>query len=278
MALNLNSWLKIIHPEAIDRIGSIAHVLLDFDGTISVLRQGWEKVMLELMLMSICGESPPNPTIKNEVIDYIDQSTGILTIRQMEWLVEAVKRHRLAGEPLSARQYKARYLDMLMVYVRKRIADVADHRIPADDMMIKGAGDFVSAFWKRGATLYLASGSDHPDVVNEVRVLGLTKYMNGGIYGALDASEANDKERIIQRILDENRLTGNQLLVIGDGPVEIRVASQRQALTLGIASDEVLREGWNLRKADRVVKAGCDFLVSDFSHAEQLLNFLLPKI
>lgn len=276
MASYPNSWLKIIHPEVVDRLGLIQHVLLDFDGTISVLRQGWEKVMVDLMLASICGESLPDSAIKDEVIDYIDQSTGILTIRQMEWLVEAVKRHGLVERPMSARQYKSRYLDMLMVYVRERIADVAEHRIAAENMMIMGAGIFISSLWNRGMTLYVASGSDHPDVVNEVRVLGLAQYFNGGIYGALDVSEANDKERIIQRILDENRLMGNQLLVIGDGPVEIRVANQRDALTLGIASDEVARQGWNQRKADRVVKAGCDFLISDFSHTEELITCLFP--
>ena len=97
MAIYPNSWLKVIHPQAIDRLGNIQHVLFDFDGTISVLRQGWEKVMIDLMVTSICCESPPDPEIKAEVIEYIDQSTGILTIRQMEWLVQTVGRHALAG-------------------------------------------------------------------------------------------------------------------------------------------------------------------------------------
>jgi hypothetical protein len=45
-------------------------------------------------------------------------------------------------------------------------------------------------------------------------------------------------------------------------------------LTLGVASNEVMRMGWNPRKVERLINAGADLLVADFSQSAQLLEFL----
>jgi phosphoglycolate phosphatase-like HAD superfamily hydrolase len=37
----------------------------------------------------------------------------------------------------------------------------------------------------RGVTLYLASGTDHQDVVKEAEALGVAHFFKGGIYGAM---------------------------------------------------------------------------------------------
>ena len=50
------------------------------------------------------------------------------------------------------------------------------------------------------------------------------------------------RNRIVQRILDEHHLFGDELLVVGDGPVEIREARGRGAIALGVASNEVARQ------------------------------------
>ena len=119
-------------------------------------------------------------------------------------------------------------------------------------------------------------------MVHEAQVLGVAGYFNGGIYGALDKGaldeiEAHSKERIIQRILDENGLSGAELLVVGDGPVEIREARARGAIALGVASDEVNRQGWNPHKLKRLESAGADLLIADFRQPERLIDFLLIK-
>lgn len=267
-------WLKIHDSQVESRLGDIHHALFDFDGTLSVMREGWENVMQPVMEESICGSTPITPEIENEVREYIDRSTGILTIKQMEWLAEAVLRHGLVGKPLTAGEYKAIYLQRLMVSVKQRIARVRNGTVPREEMMMAGAGQFVRGLVARGITLYLASGTDHADVVNEAQTLGVAEFFNGGIYGALDASEANGKERIIQRILDEHQLSGNELIVVGDGPVEIREAKSRGALSLGVATDEIHRCGWNEHKVQRLTHAGVDLLIPDFSHSDALLGLL----
>jgi phosphoglycolate phosphatase-like HAD superfamily hydrolase len=277
MMTNTNPFLKILHPEVQARLGKIRHALFDFDGTLSVLREGWETVMVPVMIEAICGQSPATAEIELEVREYVEQSTGILTILQMEWLVEAVRKHGLAGLPLTAAAYKARYLERLMVGVRERILQVETGACQADDRTLSGARNFLAGLQERGAQLYLISGTDHADVQREADVLGLAEYFDGRIYGALDEHEAHSKETIVQRILDEHHLFGDELLVVGDGPVEIRAARGRGAIALGVASNEVAREGWNEHKVTRLSMAGADLLIPDFSQAEKLFSLLYPR-
>ena len=267
-------WLKELTPGLDKRLGNTRHALFDFDGTLSVMREGWEGVMLPVMLESICGDRKVLPEVEDEVRDYIDSSTGILTIQQMEWLSTAVKRYGYVREPLSASQYKAIYLDRLMVRVRERIHMVQNGQINPEKMILAGGKQFVEDLWNQGVTLYLASGTDHQNMVSEATVLHLAQYFNERVYGALDQNAENGKERVIQRILDENNLAGNELLVVGDGPVEIREAKLRGAITLGVASNEIARSGWNPQKIQRLTNAGVDLMVPDFSHHSELASLL----
>jgi phosphoglycolate phosphatase-like HAD superfamily hydrolase len=278
-----DEYLRIVDPAAPARLGRVRHVLFDFDGTISVLREGWERVMAPLMVEMICEGGSPAPEIEREVADYVDYSTGIVTIEQMEWLAEAVRRHGIARRPLSAAEYKQIYIERLMVGVQRRLDRLnPDPTAPQElsglqsQMMVAGARSFLEALVARGLRLYVASGTDHPYMLNEARALGVAGLFEGGLYGAIDEDEAHRKERIIERILDEHDLHGDELLVVGDGPVEIREAVSRQALALGVASDEVARSGWNPAKVTRLARAGAHFLVPDLSGGEELAAWLIP--
>jgi phosphoglycolate phosphatase-like HAD superfamily hydrolase len=262
-------WLEVVHPEA--RLGKVRHALFDFDGTISVIRQGWEAIMIPLMVEMICDGQPAPPGLQAEVADYVDRSTGILTILQMQWLAEAVRRYGLARQPKTAREYKQIYNERLLHPVRQRLAQVDGGQSVDDTLMIAGVRAFLQGLHDRGVDLYLASGTDHVYVEEEAAALGVTALFGEHIYGAQDDTEAYTKERIIQRILDEHDLKGEELLVVGDGPVEIRNAKSRDALALGVAADEVRRQGLAPRKRERLLDAGADLIVTDFLHSDELL-------
>lgn len=269
-------WIEVRNPQAV--LGHVRHALLDFDGTISVIRQGWEQVMIPLMIEMICDGHPPPPGLAEEVAAYVDRSTGILTIKQMRWLEEAVRRYGLARHPLTARQYKAIYNERLLEPVRQRLATLDETGADAREALsIVGAHEFLADLRARGVQLYLASGTDHVYVLEEAAALGITDFFEGEIYGALDDTEAYTKGRIIARILDEHNLHGEELLVVGDGPVEIREAVQRGAIALGVASDEVRRRGLNPRKRERLIQAGADLIVTDFEHHAELAAFLVGR-
>ena len=269
------SWIEILNPRVKARLGHIKYALIDFDGTISVIRQGWEDVMIPLMIEMICDGQLPTKEIEREVREYVDYSTGILTIKQMQWLADAVRRYGIAKNPKSPYEYKRIYNQRLLVRVEERLGKLRRGELNPDDLMIKGARRFLEELRRHKIRMYLASGTDHEYVLKEAEALVIKEYFTGGIYGALDRTEAHTKERIIQRILDENNLRGDNLLVVGDGPVEIRNAKSRDAIALGVATNEVKREGLNPRKRERLINAGADLIVPDFTRSRELVDFLL---
>ncbi|MBN2389863.1 MAG: HAD hydrolase-like protein [Anaerolineae bacterium] len=268
-------WLEVVNPSA--QLRRVRHALFDFDGTISVIRRGWETIMIPMMVEMICDGHRPAPEIEAEVVEYVDRSTGILTIKQMQWLEEAVRRYGFARDPKTAREYKHIYNERLLKPVRERIRQMDGSQAARDTLMIAGARDFLHSLRERDVTLYLASGTDHDYVVEEANALGVRALFGDHVYGARDATEAYTKERIIEHILDHYKMHGSELLVVGDGPVEIRHARERGALALGVAADEEQRRGLNPRKRQRLLDAGADLIVIDFLHHVELCQFLTSE-
>ncbi len=267
--------LEVLNPQV--RTGRVRFALFDYDGTLSVIRRGWEGVMIPLMIESIGGGRPIPAAVQAEVAEYVDHSTGILTIKQMQWLVEAVQRYGWAGEPLSAWEYKRLYNERLTAPIRARLQTLDGSQTERDRLMILGARDFLTALAARGVTLFLASGTDHEYIAAEAELLEISHFFGGRIYGARPHSEADTKEAVIERILSENQLAGEELLVVGDGPVEIRCARQVGAVALGVVADEETRCTPDPRKQARLRAANADLLVTHFSPAATLAELFCGK-
>jgi len=270
------------HP--LPQLSGVRHAVFDHDGTMSTLRQGWEQVMAPMMIRAILGERYRTADetlyqrVAHRVREYIDKSTGIETLVQMEALVEMVTEFGVvpARDILDKSGYKAVYNDALMDVVKGRLAKYRRGELNIDDLTVKGAVGFLRSLRALGITLYLASGTDHEDVHGEAQALGYAELFDGGIYGALDDAHAHSKRRVIQRILAGHGLDGSHLAVFGDGPVELREARRRHGAAIGIASDEVRRYGLNPEKRTRLIEAGAQLLMPDFSQAGSLLALLRP--
>ncbi|MHC4541745.1 MAG: PfkB family carbohydrate kinase, partial [Planctomycetota bacterium] len=171
----------------------IKHAVFDNDGTISTLRQGWEQIMAPVMIKAILGQKYETADetlyhkVRKRVLDYIDQSTGVQTVVQMEVLVEMVQEFGLvpAGEIRDKLGYKQIYNDALMGLVNTRIDKLKRGQLDIDDYTIKGALEFLKALRQKSVKLYLASGTDHEDVVAESEALGYAGLFEGGIHGSV---------------------------------------------------------------------------------------------
>lgn len=264
---------------------SIRHAVFDNDGTISTLRQGWEGIMAPVMIKAILGDRYATADeslyhkVRTRVLDFIDKSTGIQTIVQMEGLVGMVREFGIvpADQILDRFGYKRVYNDALMEMVNERLTKLRRGQLDVTDFTIKGGVEFLQTLRDRGVTLYLASGTDHADVVAEAEALGYARFFNGGIYGAVGDIDSCSKKMVLDRILEEHNLQGPELAVFGDGPVELRESRKRGGLAIGIASDEIRRYGLNLEKRARLIKAGAHVLAPDFSQRAELLELLLPN-
>ncbi len=170
--------------------------------------------------------------------------------------------------------YKAVYNEALMEVVGERIARLESGKRCVEDYVLKGAVEFLTALGERGITLALASGTDQGDVQREAEILGYADLFDGGIYGATGDVSHCSKRMVVERILAEHKAGGDSLLVAGDGPVEIARARKAGGFALGVASDEIERHGWNTAKRARLIRAGADYLVPDWSQHERLLDAL----
>jgi len=265
-------------------VGRIKHMVFDHDGTISVLRQGWENIMEPVMVKAILGRQYESADenlygeVRARVREYICKSTGVQTIVQMEYLVELVREFGVVpdDEVLDKHGYKRIYNDALMKMVNERIARFKSSRLNISDCTVKGAAEFLGTLKEKGVRLYLCSGTDIGDVIAEARILGYADLFDGGIYGAVDDVSKYSKRMVVNDIIAGNDLEGPELVVFGDGPVEMRECRRHGGIAVGIASDEVRRYGLNSEKRTRLIRAGAQIVVPDFSQADELLAFLFP--
>lgn len=276
---------ELCAPEVLEKLGHIRYAVFDHDGTISSLRQGWEEIMEPVMMKSILGDhyetidSATFHKVLEHCKEFIHKTTGIQTIYQMEGLVNLVREFGYVPEDkiLDKFQYKELYNDGLMEMVNKRMAKLASGELGQEDYTLKGAVAFLHELKERGVTMYLASGTDADDVRNEAEMLGYADLFDGGIYGALKDYTKFSKKMIIEKIIRDNNLRGNELAVFGDGPDEIREGRRAGGVSVGITSNEVQRFGHNPAKRPRLVKAGAQLLIPDFSQYKKLVTLLFQE-
>ena len=115
--------------------------MFDHDGTISILREGWETVMEPVMVKAILGNkmgAADKRLIKNvrrRVLEFIDKTTGIQTVLQMEGLVEMVREYNLVpkNEVMDKFGYKKSYNDALIGMVNKRVKKLKNGEVSITD-------------------------------------------------------------------------------------------------------------------------------------------------
>ena len=270
-----NTSIKIIHE--IER-ANIQHALFDFDGTISLVRDGWQTVMVPMMVDILLEETQTDETpeeLEGVVVEFVDNLTGKQTIYQMMQLCEEVEKR--GGIPKQPLEYKDLYTSLLLPTVDERIAKLERGEIEAADLRVPMSLEFLQSLQKRGVKRYLASGTDVEFVRHEAGLLGAASYFDGGIFGALREYQNFSKAMVIQQIFDDFSLTGSELLVVGDGSVEIENAKAVGAIAVGVVSVENNRYQMNADKRGRLLGAGADILIPDFRDGDQLLTYLFDE-
>jgi phosphoglycolate phosphatase-like HAD superfamily hydrolase len=267
--------IEIVNPDT--ERGRFRSVLFDFDGTLSLIREGWPDVMIPMMVEILA--TLPTEESKDElyrvVEEFVMRLNGKQTIYQMiHFCGEIEKRGGRAEEPLV---YKRMYYDRLNERIRGRLEGLRNGAIGREEMLVPGAVGILESLCRRGLTLFLASGTDEPFMKDEVELLGLTDYFRGAIYGALDDYKRFSKKQLIRRMFEEHDLRGPELLAFGDGFVEIENTKEAGGVAVGVASDEVRRHGVNEWKRNRLIGAGADLIIPEFRQHDRLLAHLFGE-
>ncbi len=267
----------IFQPTFAPRPG-ISHVLFDFDGTLSLIRQGWPEVMVPMFTEVL--PALPGETLADRgrlAFEDIMRLNGKQTIYQMMQLAERIReRCGTAEEPL---WYKHEYLRRLDLRIKDRVEGLRQGTIQADDLLVHGARRLLENLKERGLPVYLASGTDEIFVEQEAELLGLTAYFGRKIYGAQDDYKTFSKKMVIERIIRENGINGEQLLSFGDGYVEIENTKEAGGLAVAVASDEAHNGSGQMDewKRERLSGVGADVVIPDFRDAAPLLELILGR-
>src|SRR5437764_3444089 len=112
--------LEVLRPD-LPR-GRFRSVLFDFDGTLSLIREGWPQVMIPMMVdvLRQTGTAESDAELTTAVEEFVMRLNGRQTIYQMIQLADEVRQR--GGTPLEPLAYKHRYHDLLMERIRSRLA------------------------------------------------------------------------------------------------------------------------------------------------------------
>lgn len=249
--------------------------IFDFDGTISLIREGWQQVMVPMMvtILADTGTEETPDELSRVATDFVMELNGKQTIYQMIRLAEEVAAR--GGVPEDPLTYKHRYHELLMQRILSRRDALRDGRAAPVDWLVPGVSEALAAIRNRDVLMFLASGTDEQYVIEEAELLGIAEFFDGRIYGAVDDYKNFSKQMVIQRMLEEHEVDGSRLIGFGDGYVEIDNVKGAGGIAVAVASDEAERSGkpdaW---KRERLVGVGADVVVPDFREFGQLCRYV----
>ncbi len=256
----------------------IKSVIFDFDGTLSLVRQGWQDIMIPYFTQ-VLTNTPKAGSYEDEnkcVREFVDILTGKQTIFQCIALNdEVVKRGGKSVDPLV---YKKEYNKRLLERIEHRRQGLYKGEIKPNQLTVPGTEKLLEALTKKNIDLYLASGTDEEYVLEEAGLIDVAKFFKGKIYGARDDYKLFSKAMVIKRILELNNLKGFSLAGFGDGYVEIENVKEVGGTAIGVASNEAdVTAGMDLWKKKRLTDAGADVIIADYMELDKIMAYLFGE-
>ncbi|MSR57267.1 MAG: HAD family hydrolase [Planctomycetaceae bacterium] len=264
--------IEVAHPEFLR--GKVRAALFDFDGTLSLIREGWPEIMIPMMVGHL-ARTPTAETregLAQRVEEFVMRLNGKQTIYQMIQLADEIRAR--GGTPLEPVEYKHEYHALLWRRISGRVTALETGTMTAEHLSVPGSRELLTRLRALGCPLYLASGTDLVYVQNEVGALELAEFFGEHIYGAIDQYQNFSKKMVIERLVAELQLQPGELLGFGDGFVEIEEVKRAGGIAIGVASDEKHRTGINDWKRKRLLQAGADVIVPDYRDLEGLIELL----
>jgi phosphoglycolate phosphatase len=269
--------VELINPSV--RRGAFRVALFDFDGTLSLIREGWPRVMVDLMLAHLRAQNlirEPELACSAHVEGFVMALNGHPTIKQMERFAEEVTAR--GGTPDDPAAYLQQYLAALMAVVRGRWEALETGRARPEEWVVPNAHGILGEFQRREVPLFVASGTDFAHVAREVELLRLAPHVSGRVFAPKDNDATFRKRDVIERAVREVGVRGAELIGFGDGVVETQEVKRAGGVAVGVASVEAGARGVNAAKRDKLVAAGADLIVPDYEHAPELLAWLWGEL
>lgn len=252
--------------------------LFDFDGTLSLIREGWQDIMklyfYEELKKTPLGSGEDDSGIMKCIDTFVDMNTGKQPEYQCRPLLDEIRKRN--GKPEEVQFYLDEYRRRLKEHVYERINGLKKGTVNVQDYLVPGCIEFLKMLVAEGIKLYLASGTDEESVRYEAALLGIDVFFSDNIYGPGNARKDFSKKMVVEKIIRDNRLVGNELIGVGDGFVETEDVKVAGGLAIGVASDEKKRRGnIDIQKRERLIRAGADIIIPDFAELARLKKLIL---
>lgn len=260
---------ELLNPAA--RRGRFVAAVFDFDGTVSLIREGWAKIMADMGMERLPGGPVSVEHLEEEML----WLSGQPSIFQMRKLAEIVAAH--GGPVLDPDALLKEFLSRLLAVSGKRRDDLAAGRVPPEAWAVPGSHALLDDLRRRGVVLYLASGTDLAFVKREADLLRLTDYFGDHIYGPADNTPDFSKRAVVERVLRDHDIDGAGLLGFGDGYAETVEVKRAGGTTVGVASHEPGVPGVNKLKRAMLADLGADVIVPDYRDHAGLAGWLFGE-
>src|SRR5262249_14059631 len=123
--------------------GRFRFAVFDFDGTLSLIREGWQQVMVPMMV-EILRETKTTESeaeLTAQVETYVARLTGKQTIYQMIRLAQEVADR--GGQPRDPLEYKRHYHALLMNRIRSRIEGLESGTMAPEAWTVPGSRELL---------------------------------------------------------------------------------------------------------------------------------------
>lgn len=251
--------------------------VFDFDGTVSLLTEGWQIDMVNQFFDTLCRyvtvpESLVGPT-RQKIADFIFALTGKSPIYQCIRLSEEIL--AWGGPEVSPDEILAEYTVRMANRLRDRHEELRTGQAAPKKYLVPGIRRFLDILKSAGIHIMLVSGSEIKLVRPQCELLQITNYFDGGIFGPPEDSRNFAKESVIRDFISRFKLDDRRIVGFGDGFVETKYVHEIGGYAVGMATNESARDGQvNAWKRQRLLEAGADAIAPDFSQPEELARFL----
>jgi phosphoglycolate phosphatase len=244
--------------------------LFDFDGTLSLIREGWAGIMADLGLELLLDQQITlRPTDRTDLEDRMLRLSGRPSIYQMRRLAEELASR--GGRPGEPKEYLKEFHRRLFAAVDSRIADLETGRVPPGAWAVPGSHDLLDTLQARGVPLYLASGTDLAHVRRELGLLDMAQFFGDRVFAPANDTPNFHKKDVIEMIV---RTHGGPPVGFGDGYAETVEVKKAGGFVVGVASKEPGAPGLNELKKAMLLELGADAVVSDYLSVGPLISTL----
>jgi phosphoglycolate phosphatase len=239
----------------IPALDSLKLAIFDFDGTLSLLREGWATIMAQQGV-----ELLEDATRHEELELAMLMLSGKPSIVQMRKLIEFAQ---VAGKPHPTDEE-------LLAQFNQRLASILDTRLgtigtsPRGAFCVPGAIEYLEMLQQHGLRLALVSGTLRDYVLAEAAQLQLMPFFGDNVFAPAGNNDGFTKLGVIRNLMQKYNVTGPQLIGYGDGYAETVAVRELGGYVAGLATRDIGEEGLHPMKAEMLHKLGADVLVPDY--------------